>query len=106
MFLGTELQARARLEIAAGPRPVDALRPDAVTEDLAPYPVAVVDLDEAGAEGVTALRRAGFRGRIVGFFSHVDEGLGRRATDAGAETYPRGRFWREAEKILAPEDRA
>ena len=100
LFLGSELQARARLEGAAGQGRVVALRPDALPPDLDDYRLAVVDLDESGVEGIASLRRAGFRNRIVGFFSHVDEELGRRAIEAGAETYPRGRFWREVGTII------
>ena len=61
---------------------------------------AVIDLDEAGAGVVDDLRAEGFEGRVIGFFSHVNEELGAAAAAAGADVYPRGRFWRDLEAIL------
>ena len=101
LFVGSDLRARARLE---GLRDVDveAVRPEAVgRHPTFDQDLAVVDLDERGVEPVMALRQAGFGERVVGFFSHVDATLGRAAAEAGVETYPRGRFWRELESIVA-----
>ena len=75
--------------------------------DVVPGPpqgdrTVVVDLDQEGVEAVTELRASGFEGRVVAFFSHVNEELGAAATDVGAEVHPRGRFWRNLASILEP----
>ena len=101
LFVGSDLKARTRLEGHLGAERVENVRPDAVARlPLSETLLAVVDLDEAGADAVVSLRRAGFSGRVIGFFSHVDEALGRTASEAGAEVYPRGRFWRELGSIV------
>jgi hypothetical protein len=38
---------------------------------------------------------------LVGYYSHVDHELGRRARSAGVEALPRGRFWRELPGLVA-----
>ena len=101
LFVGTGLQARARFE---GPESLkgrlDAAPAERLPDDLGAYEVAVLDLDEVGIEPAASLRERGFGGRILGFYSHVDETLGADASAAGIETYRRGRFWRELSEIL------
>lgn len=115
LLVSADLQARVRLEaaVAALGGQVTARRPaDDPAESPGEGPGAerlgaiVLDLDQLGPEGATRWARfARDRGiRLLGFFSHVDEELGRAATDLGIETFRRGRFWREALPILS-EDR-
>lgn len=108
LLVSTDLQARVRLEAAVAPlgSEVVARRPD---EDPAEDPgeerptAIVLDLDQLGAEGAARWARAGRAEeiRLLGFFSHVDEELGRAADDLGIETFRRGRFWRDAAAILS-----
>ena len=63
--------------------------------------LVLVDLDRAGPDGVAALSEVAGRARVIGYFSHVDEELGRKARAEGVEALPRGRFWRELPAILA-----
>lgn len=101
LLVASSLQSRVRLEAPGGlGEPVDTARPDLLPPDLAAYDVVVLDLDETGTETVEALRAGGFEGRVVGFFSHVNESLGARASTLGVDVFPRGRFWREARAIL------
>ena len=101
MVIGRDIRTPARLESAAGlAERIDRADPHALPDDLAGYAVVVLDLDETGIEPAAALRAAGFEGRVVGFYSHVDEALGRRAAAAQIEAFRRGRFWREAAAIL------
>jgi hypothetical protein len=93
-FVGSDLNARLRLEAVADVSVTSPAHPPEASE------TAVIDLDAAGADAVAELRAAGFDGRIVGFYSHVQEELGAAAAAAGAEIYPRGRFWRELATIL------
>ena len=103
LYVGSGLQGRVRLEGPEGlGRPLDVGRIGALPTDIGSYAIAVVDLDVVGVGGVEELRRAGFEGRIVGFFSHVNEALGAAAAAAGVEVFPRGRFWREARALLDP----
>ena len=102
LLVGRDLKARARLEGVEGlGGRVDAVSPGSLPTDPGAYSLAVLDLDEVGTEPAQALRDAGFEGRIVGFFSHVDETLRRRAEGAGIETHRRGSFWRDLPEILA-----
>ena len=102
LYVGTGLQARARFE---GPKALkgrlDAAPAGRLPDDLAAYEVAVLDLDEVGVEPAASLKERGFTGRILGFYSHVDETLGASAAAAGIEAYRRGRFWRELGEILS-----
>jgi CheY-like chemotaxis protein len=105
LFIGDDLLARARVEEAAkrsGAR-LEVVAPEEVdrtvvgSEDL-----VLVDLDRAGTDGLAVLSEAAARTRVIGYFSHVDEELGRRARAQGVEALPRGRFWRELPAILGP----
>lgn len=106
VFVGADLNARARLEAAFSGTVTAVPRsrleeafgdPDATNDQPE---VAVVDLDGEGAEAVAELRNLGFAGRILGFFSHVNAELGGAAEAAGAEVYARGRFWRDLSDLL------
>ena len=100
LLVARDLNARARLE-AAG-HTVMGVAPDALATTLAggtPEAV-VVDLDEAGVAAVELAMQANAQ-RVVAFFSHVDADLGEEARRAGAEVYPRGRFWRDLADILS-----
>ena len=65
----------------------------------------VLDLDRGGKElidSVSALRSADVDlPRVLAYFSHIDEELGASALASGFETYPRGRFWRSLDELLA-----
>ena len=63
--------------------------------------LVLVDLDRAGPDGLGRLSEVVGRARVIGYFSHVDEELGRKARAEGVEALPRGRFWRELPAILA-----
>ena len=103
LLVSTDLQARVRLEAAVAPlgSGVVVRRPDEDPGEERPTAI-VLDLDQVGAEG--ASRWAGVARdeqiRVLGFFSHIDEGLGRAANELGIETFSRGRFWRQAAAIL------
>lgn len=66
--------------------------------------LVVLDLDAGGLALVAELERARAaglgRGRVIGYFSHIDEQLGAAARRAGCEAFPRGRFWRTLPEIL------
>lgn len=101
--------ARARIEDAAAAAGVTLRRTDAagVLDALrsAPADVLLVDLDAGGEAVLAELARARAEGisprRVLGYFSHVDEALGRAARAAGCEALPRGRFWRTLPALLA-----
>jgi hypothetical protein len=104
LFVGDDLLARARVEEAAkrSGAKLAVVAPEKVErtavggEDL-----VLVDLERAGADLLAVLSEVATRARVVGYFSHVDEELGRRARAEGLEALPRGRFWRELPAILA-----
>ena len=96
--------ARARVDDAAkrsGAR-VEVVAPEEISRKVGGgEAVVLVDLDRAGPDGVAALSEVAGRARVIGYFSHVDEELGRKARAEGVEALPRGRFWRELPAILA-----
>lgn len=61
--------------------------------------LALIDLDAAAPEILGSA--AEIPARVVGFFSHVDEGTGRRAAELGLTALPRGRFWRELPELIS-----
>ena len=67
--------------------------------------VVILDLDAGGRDLLDRLEEARNRGavtaRVVGYFSHVDAGLGAAARAAGCTPLPRGRFWRSLPEVLA-----
>jgi hypothetical protein len=108
LLVGGDLMARARLEQAASAANLGIVVTGAghlvnALRGTAPE-VVVLDLDTGGAQLVAELeaaRAAGLvRGRVVGYFSHIDEALGVTARGAGCEAFPRGRFWRTLPEIL------
>ena len=104
LLVSTDLQARVRLEATVAPLGSGVVVRRAEEDPGEERPTAIVlDLDQVGAEG--AARWAHVAGdeqtRVLGFFSHIDEDLGRAANELGIETFSRGRFWREAAAILA-----
>lgn len=102
--MSSDLQARVRLESAARSLgfEVAALRPDSTLGEVVPK-VAVLDLDQLGAEGAALwVDRLGPGIRTLGFFSHVARDLGEVATGLGIETIRRGRFWKELPERLGP----
>jgi DNA-binding response OmpR family regulator len=104
LFVGDDLLARARVEEAA--KRSGANVQVVTTEEVGRMVVesdalVLVDLDRAGPDGLAGLSEAAGRARVIGYFSHVDEELGRRARAEGLEALPRGRFWRELPEILA-----
>lgn len=105
-----DLLARGRLEGAAATAGVglSVVGPTQLLEELRRHVprILILDLDAGGPALLELLERARGEGlgpeRVVGFFSHVDDDLGRAATQAGVEAFPRGRFWREAATLLRP----
>lgn len=107
--MGGDLTAVARLDAAAARHGI-TLRTAAAgafeqaLREGAPD-LVVLDLDAGGEpllEELVRARAAGLlRGRVVGYFSHVDEGLGRNAAAAGCEALARGRFWRTLDEVFA-----
>ena len=108
MLVSPDLLARSRLESAAREAGadldvtdasglLDALRersPDLLVLDLDAGGRALLDrVGEARGEGIAPER-------LVGYFSHVDDLLGRAAQLAGVRAMPRGRFWRELRELL------
>ena len=91
--------ARSRLEAAANEAGA-AFRVVTLEElrggDLDPGTIVVVDLDELGDRVPTV------GARIVGYYSHIDDGVRQRAEAAGIEALPRSRFWRELDRLLGP----
>lgn len=81
--------------------------PERLVAFLAQNPTAqtvVVDLDGGGTEALAALATAAEQdllpGRVLGYFSHVQEQTGKAAREAGVEAYPRGRFWRDLDSLI------
>ena len=101
--------ARARLAEAARRAgadlitcPVEGLRRALEEEQPA---VVVLDVDAGGTSLLAELQELRAQGLVaapvLGYFSHVDDQLGEAARQAGVETLPRGRFWRELPQLLA-----
>lgn len=102
LLVSRDLNARARVEGAAPDGATVAVRSrlEGVARGVT---LVLLDLDAGGDElvaSVTELSQNSPGVRWVGFFSHVAEDLGRKATAAGIEAIPRGRFWRELPKLL------
>jgi hypothetical protein len=108
LLIGSDLMARERIRSAAAhlemksvsTTPADmieALRsqvPDVLVLDLDEGREALLaDLDAARAEDLTP-------GVVIGFYSHVDAELGRRAEEAGCRAVRRGRFWASLPDLL------
>ncbi|HKP45379.1 MAG TPA: hypothetical protein VJT50_02165 [Pyrinomonadaceae bacterium] len=108
MFLASKVRATAKAlgMVAAFPRGLDALRssiadnvPDIIVVDLQH---AKVDPIELGAELKANEKLAGTP--VVGFFSHVEAELQRKAVQAGYDqVMPRSVFFTELPKVLAGE---
>ena len=99
--------ARTRLEAAAARRglEVHSVTPGALARALTEMEPEIVVLDlDSGASlldelgGVEAPHTK--RPRLLGYYSHVDEDVGRAAAAAGVEAHPRGRFWRSLDDLL------
>jgi hypothetical protein len=109
LLVGVDLMAQARLEQAARSEAMAtrAVAPSRLVEELEARPadVVVLDLDAGGRALLEELDRARagglVHGRVIGYFSHVDEELGRAARAAGCEALPRGRFWRTLAEVLS-----
>lgn len=104
LLISSDLQARVRLESAAG-REVIVRRPSDPLGAIAPG-MAVLDLDQMTAaetaRWVDEVRSKDPDARVIGFFSHVQRDIGRAAEEAGVETYRRGNFWSSASDLLGP----
>lgn len=105
LLISSDLQARARLERAAGSAglALTARSPRGGPPDASPPEVVVLDLDELGAglpEWVRWARTEDPRRRIIGFFAHVQETTGALGRELGIEVYRRGRFWRDLPALL------
>ena len=105
LLVGGDLNAQARVGDAA--RRVHAELRRVAPGDLAAEiaskapSLIVIDLDDVGAEVLTALPQDRGGSNVVAYFSHVDTDLGERARQAGVEALPRGRFWRELPTLVA-----
>ena len=104
LFVGRDLNATARLRSAAESLGWELVisSPESyprVIADLAPQ-VVVVDLDEVGVEGISAMHPPPHAAEVIGFYSHVRDELHQAASAKGWAVFPRGRFWRESHAIL------
>lgn len=97
--------ARDRIERAAQAagrvvvrRPASQLEDALASDD---FELVILDLDGGGPDLLAAVARAAPSARVVGYYSHVDAGLGDAARSAGCEAIPRGRFWRTLEEIVS-----
>ena len=105
LLISSDLQARARLERAAGSAglALAARSPGSGPPEASPQGIVVLDLDELGAELPEWVRWARTRDpqqRVIGFFAHVQEATGALGRELGIEVYRRGRFWRELDSLL------
>ena len=100
LFLGQNLMARDRADEAARRAGVE-MRHAAFGGHVSSesFDLVIIDLDELGADRLTRLR-VPKAGRVVGYYSHVNVTLGRAASAAGIDPFPRGRFWRLLPKLL------
>lgn len=89
-LVGNDLRDRDRIERAARAAGL-AVRDGADGPPL----LVVVDLDREGVP-----QHLG-GGRIVGYYSHVNEAAAAAAAAQGIEAIPRGRFWRTIDELLA-----
>jgi hypothetical protein len=99
VLVGGDLAARARVADAAARAGLELFTtsPAGVSDALRDGRVrlVIVDLDDAADALDVVAEQRDSSARAVGFYSHVDVELGRRARAAGIEAVPRGRFWRE-----------
>jgi len=103
LLIGGDLMAKARVEAAskrAGAELVTAPSHDLDGALSRTRPeLLILDLDSGGAGLLDDLKGALAKGlppgRVVGFYSHIDDELRRGALEAGCTPLPRGRFWRE-----------
>jgi hypothetical protein len=110
LIVGGDLMARSRLVDAASRSgmTLETTQVAGLLEQLREIqPVLlVVDLDEGGEAVLAALVAARENGslpaRVVGFYSHVNRGLGQAAEAAGCEAWPRGKFWGSLPGLLEP----
>jgi hypothetical protein len=103
VLIGGDLNDRARLETAAGRSGLKFERAGSLAAALELDPqIVVLDLDGSDPGLLEEVASSPRLPRIVGYFSHVDEDLGRRALDAGCEAFARGEFWRSLDSILRP----
>ena len=67
------------------------------------FDLVIVDLDRGGRGALDALaaaRKDSAPGRVIAFYSHVDEDSRSAAESAGIEAWPRGRLWRSLQDLL------
>lgn len=115
LLVGGDLLATARLERAAADAGAELRRasPEKMVEAIeSELPdLLVLDLDRGRSDMLDSLAEARSRGlatgRVVGYFSHVDDSLRAQARAAGCRALPRGRFWSTLpEELRAPEAQA
>ena len=106
LLVDGDLLALSRVEAAA--RAAGADLRTCETNDLAAelgaatFDYVFVDLDRGGRRALDALGHAGDGGgRVIAFFSHVDEDMRNAASAAGIEAWPRGRLWRSLGELLS-----
>jgi hypothetical protein len=100
LVVASDLMARERIRSAADRlgMEISFARPGD-HGDVAGFDVVVLDLDEIGAAGAEAMATGD--ARILGYYSHVDVGLGQAAEKAGITAVRRGRFWSDLDTHLA-----
>lgn len=111
VFVGGDLMARARLQEACDAFDIslESIAPDDLRERVSSggIDLLILDLDSGGHALLDDLAdipsESGLE--VVGFFSHIDEELGRAAAERGCRALPRGRFWRSLTEILSPDPR-
>ncbi|MEA2452483.1 MAG: hypothetical protein QOG04_1193 [Actinomycetota bacterium] len=97
VLASSDLNARARVLEAAGDADVVTTDATGFRSSLAGAAVLILDLDEGGTDALDELIAARAADeepeRVIGFMSHVDRELGRKAREAGCRPIARGRFW-------------
>jgi hypothetical protein len=104
VLASADLNARARVLEAAGPREVETVAATGFRSHLQGASLLILDLDEGGTDALEELKEATAVGEtpatVIGFMSHVDRELGRAAREAGCRAIARGRFWSHLDEEL------
>jgi FAD/FMN-containing dehydrogenase len=109
LFVGTDLAARSRLEIAARRAGAELATANfgSIADALraTPSDVLVIDLDGGREPALVELEQARSEGllpeRVLAYYSHVDDALAEAARASGLDPIPRGRFWRQLHDLIA-----
>jgi hypothetical protein len=102
LVVDADLMALARIRESAQRvgREVKTASRATLPENIDGIVVFVLDLDRGGVELVDAVA-ALQPSRVLAFYSHIQADLGRASSEAGFETYPRGKFWNSLDALLS-----